>query len=642
VFATYACIGLLLVVALGVAMATGYGSLAKQRGLAEGRSEAALLAQTVVEPALNGRPLSAGLTTTERAALTRSVTQAVASHGVLRLRLRDLAGNVVFADDGSGQEERPEVTALQAADGATVARLSHLNSDANDSGPPGPESVEVYLPLRAGSPRHLVGVLEIYLPYAPISADVAGDLHNLYRDLAIGLALLYLVLFGLAFWVSRDLRRQVASNVHLAEHDTLTDLPNRGVYRRRAQQALQRSSLQRPVVLAIVDLDRFKDVNDTLGHRTGDALLCEIARRIDAACGPGDTVARLGGDEFGLVLTSGLDPDSAFRHLRELIDLETSIDGLPLSIEASIGYVVAPHDGTGVDDLMQRAEIAMYTAKSRRSGVAHYEPSQDTYDPSSLTLVSELRHGITADELVLLYQPKTRLSDGRAVAVEALVRWQHPVLGLLAPGRFLPLAEQTDLIYDLTGWVVDAALSDLARLPDDISVAVNISARNLVKPEFSSMVIEALEARSVAPGRLILEVTETALLADPLGASQILQNLNGHGVRVSIDDFGSGQTSLGYLSSLPVHELKIDKSFVSDMLQDEGHAAIVRSIVDLGHNLSVRVVAEGIESLDVLTSLRHAGCDEAQGFFIARPMPLGPLVEWLSRRRVAGDLTLIA
>ena len=621
--------GLIPVLVLGVVLAGNYRSLARERGVAEGRSEALVVAQTAVEPILDGRPLSNGLSATELRDLRRLVKRSFAAHNILRLRLRDLAGNVVFSDDGSGFKQAPDDEALDAARGSIVARLTRLNSDANDSGKMGPEAVEVYLPLQAGTPAQRVGVLEIYLPYAPINADVTADLHNLYRDLAIGLALLYLVLLVITASASRGLRRQVAWNAFVAEHDTLTDLPNRALFHRRAVSTLRSNRGWGPTAIAIVDLDRFKEVNDTLGHQNGDHLLAELARRLEVETRLGDTVARLGGDEFGLILTNVIDPERALRRMRDIIHREALVAGLPLSIEASIGYVVAPEDGTDVDELLQRAEIAMYIAKAQRSGVVRYETSQNQYDPANLGLISELGRAIESDELVLHYQPKTRLSDGHVEAVEALVRWQHPTHGLLYPASFLALAEQTDLIFDLTTWVFDRALADLRLMPSDLSLAVNVSARSLARADFADRVIESLEHRGVPASRLIVEVTETALLTDPARAAVLLSTLDAHGVRVSIDDFGCGQTSLGYLSSLPIHELKIDKSFVSDMLEDRKHGAIVRSIVDLGHNLSLRVVAEGVETTIVLDQLRMTGCDVVQGFLLARPMPAAQLLDWL-------------
>jgi len=632
-FVTYAAISLIPVLIFGFVLSASYRTEATQRGVAEGKSEALLIAQTAVEPILDGRPLSQGLTSTETNDLNRLVRHAVRGRDVLRLRLRNLDGQVVYSDDGSGFKEVPEDEALDAAKGTIVGRLTHLNSDSDDSGPVGPESVEVYLPLHAGSPAHLVGVLEMYLPYAPINADVSAELHNLYKDLALGLGALYLVLFAISVSMSRRLRQQVKANKFLAEHDSLTNLPNRTLFHRRAQEALAVGlDSETRTVIGIVDLDRFKEVNDTLGHHNGDQLLTQLALRLADSTRPQDSVARLGGDEFGIILCDVADPETALHRLRDVIQNEVEVSGLPLSVESSIGFVVAPDDGTEVDELLQRADVAMYMAKAEHVGVARYEESRDHYDAANLELVSQLRHAIDDDELVLYYQPKATLAQAEVEAVEALVRWQHPTHGLLPPDRFIPFAEQTDLIDKLTGWVLERALTDIRDLGPDashISVAVNVSARNLGRANFAHQVIDKLMALGVPPERLIIEITETALLTDPHRAAAVLSELDAAGVRVSLDDFGMGQTSLGYLSSLPVHELKIDKSFISDMLTNPAHAAIVRSIVDLGHNLSLSVVGEGIETEEVLAAVCEAGCDLAQGYLLARPMPLEQLRGWL-------------
>jgi EAL domain-containing protein (putative c-di-GMP-specific phosphodiesterase class I) len=307
-----------------------------------------------------------------------------------------------------------------------------------------------------------------------------------------------------------------------------------------------------------------------------------------------------------------------------------------LSIEASIGYVVAPADGSDVDELLQLADVAMYEAKRQHAGVVHYDNTQNHYDASNLALVAELRHAIDANQLVLHYQPKTRLDDHRVEAVEALVRWQHPEHGLLYPDRFVPLAEQTDLIDKLTEWVVTNALKELVALGplnQELTVAVNVSARNLGRPGFADQVFSALSDAGVPAHRLIVEVTETALMTDPGRATAVLGELSAAGVRISLDDFGQGQTSLGYLSTLPIYELKIDKSFVTDMTDNPAHAAIVRSIVELGHNLAFSVVAEGVETQVVLSDLSQTGCDLAQGYLFARPMPAEALVSWLRTTR---------
>jgi len=639
-FATFAVIMLVPVVLLGLVLASSYRREADRRGLAQGHAEALLMAQTAVEPILDGRPLSQGLSPSETADVQRLVHTSVHSGDVLRLRLRDLAGNVVFSDDGSGLQKQTgddddHDEALAAARGVAVARVTRLNGDSDDTGPLGPESVEVYLPLLAGSPIHRVGVLEVYLPYAPISTDVDAGLDSLYRNLAIGLAVLYVLLFGISFSVGRKLRRQVKVNAYMAEHDALTSLPNRILFHRRVQEALRRGSeTGQATTIAIIDLDRFKEVNDTLGHYNGDRLLAALSERMAAHLRGLDALARLGGDEFGIVLVGVSEPEEILTRLRQVIEHEVEISGLPLSVEASIGYVVAPEHGEDVDELLQLADVAMYVAKAQHAGVIRYDPSQNHYDAANLTLVSELRHAIDEDELVLFYQPKVSLPDGRVDAAEALIRWQHPELGLLPPDRFIPFAEQTGLIDRVTEWVVIRAIEDLREWSDGLSVAINVSARNL-QPKLVSLLVEALVASEVDPSRLYVEITETALMTDPERAAVVLQDLHQAGIGISIDDFGTGQTSLSYLSALPIDEIKIDRSFISDMTVSIGHHAIVRSIVDLGHNLGLRVVGEGVETEEIASALTAAGCEVAQGYLYARPMPVEALTDWIVSRQSA-------
>jgi diguanylate cyclase (GGDEF)-like protein len=633
-FVVYALVTSIPVIGLGVVLAGTFRKEANRRGLAEGRAEATLIGQTTVGPELDGQSLSGGVTAADKADLGRIVSRAVGQGRILRLRVRDLAGNVVWSDDGSGFGEQPEDEALDAARGETVARLTHLNADSDDEGPTGVAAVEVYLPLVAGDPGRRVGVLEIYLPYAPIAHDVQAGLHNLYLDLSLGLGALYLLLFAITVSVSRGLRRELSINAFLAHHDALTELPNRSLFLSRARTAVAQTSPERPpVAVAIIDLDHFKDINDTLGHQSGDQLLTQLAQRVSANMRAGDTVARFGGDEFGLVLCDVADAEQALRRLRDVIAAEIDVRGLPLSVAPSIGFVTVADRDADVDTLLQHAEVAMYAAKAQHAGVLEYRPDLDQYDASSLALLAELRHAIADDQLVLHYQPQASTASERVSAVEALVRWQHPVHGLLYPDRFLPLAEQTDLIDTLTEWVIDEALAQAQRLSDqgfDLAIAVNVSARTVVRPEFAGEVIAALQRSEVDPERLIVEVTETALLIDPARAADVLTELAAAGVTISLDDFGQGQTSLGYLSRLPVHELKIDRSFVTDMDENPSHAAIVRSIIDLGHNLSMLVVAEGIETESVLATLRGYACDMAQGFFLARPMPAASLDAWLA------------
>jgi diguanylate cyclase (GGDEF)-like protein len=386
----------------------------------------------------------------------------------------------------------------------------------------------------------------------------------------------------------------------------------------------------------VFDLDRFREVNDTLGHRNGDALLEQLGDRLAAAMRPGDTIARLGGDEFGVVLVDVADGDeaeTALRRLRAVLSDGLIVDGLPLTVEASVGYALAPEDDTDVDTLLRFAEVAMYVAKRRHLGVARYREADNPHDGGALALVGELPRALENDELVLHYQPKADVETGRVEAVEALVRWQHPELGLLFPDAFIPAVEQTELIEPLTVWVLRRALGDLAEMDGQVGagtrlrVAVNVSARSLARPDFAASVLEVLQQQRVAPDRVILEMTETALLVDPDRAALALEELARAGVRISIDDFGAGQTSLGYLATLPVDEVKIDKQFVLDMALNPRNAAIVRSVVELAHSLGFTVTAEGVETSDAYGDLRSMRCDAAQGYLLSRPVPLEGLAD---------------
>jgi diguanylate cyclase len=636
-FAAYAAISAVPVVALGVVLASAYHREADRRGLDEARSESALVAATTIEPVLEGVDLRTGLTDEQRTQLQRVGDSMVARHSVLRVRLRDLDGVAVWSQDGSGLGGVPEDEALDAAKGTVEAEITRLNSDANDAGEAvGQRAVEVYRPLYTGSRTEPVGVLEVYLPYDPIARDVSAGLGTLYRDLALGLGLLYVVLAGLSLATTRRLRQHARHNAYLADHDQLTGLPNRRLFEQRVEE-LATSHTGGSAAVAVLDLDRFKEVNDALGHRNGDELLVRIAGRLADAVRPGDTVARLGGDEFGVVLarvTDEGDALAALERLRAVVEQPLQVGGLPLTTEVSTGFALLPHDGDDAGTLVRRADIAMDVAKAGHSGVVRYDPAQDQYDSDRLAVVGELRRALGDDELVLHYQPKVDLLDGDVHEVEALIRWQHPRSGLLYPDAFLPLAEQTGLIDPLTDWVLAEALRQLAEWDDAgiarLSVAVNVSARNLSQAAFGDRVLAAVARSGLAAERLVLEITETALFADVDRAGSVLRRLADAGVTISLDDFGQGQTSLGYLSRLPLRELKIDRAFVTDMAHDEPHAAIVRSVVELAHNLGFVVVAEGVEDVDTLTALRETGCDAAQGYVISRPMPPAYVGPWLA------------
>ncbi len=630
----YAAISLVPLVLLGAALATTYRTDARGRGRAEGASQAELIAGHIVEPLLAGQPLNDGLTAGEQSSLKTLVARMTADHSIVRLRLRGLNGIVVFSGDGSGMTGVADNEAIDAGAGEDITDLTKFNADQNDTGPVGESVVEAYRQLSAGTPPHPVGVLELYLPYGPINQDVSAALHHLYRDLVLGLALLWLLLLGICISVTRGLRKEIALSTFLAEHDPLTELPNRLVFHRRAGVALAEAAREHaPLAIAIIDLDRFKEINDTLGHQSGDVVLTELADRLRRSISDRDTVARLGGDEYGLILHGVDDAASLYSRIRGVLDHDVEVGRLHITIKASIGFVVAPEDGTDVEELLQRADVAMYIAKTKQVDAVRYDARDDHYSADNFGLIGELRDGIDNGELVLHYQPKVLSINGRLEAVEALARWQHPLHGILGPDKFIPFAEHTDLIDNLTMWALTTALTEIRRLgsmASDVAVSVNVSARNLARADFAERVVGILDRLGVPAHRLVVEITETALLTDPIRAATVLNELAAAGVNISLDDFGCGQTLLAYLSALPLHELKIDKSFVTDMMTDVSHDAIVRSIIDLGHNLGLRVVAEGVETNAVLLRLRASGCDVVQGFLLGRPMTFDQLARWMT------------
>jgi histidine ammonia-lyase len=426
-----------------------------------------------------------------------------------------------------------------------------------------------------------------------------------------------------------ELRRQAEMNRHQALHDALTGLPNRVLFRDRVGQTIRSSERDdQKFAVLVLDLDRFKEVNDTLGHAAGDQLLLEVGGRLQAALRAEDSIARLGGDEFA-ILVVGAEAQAAIEvasRIRETLDQPLILQGLPLRIDASIGIALYPTHAVEVDGLIQRADVAMYVAKHNNVGSTLYDPDQDAHQP-------ELRRAIHERELVLHYQPKIEVSDGRVRGVEALVRWCHPERGLLGPDEFIDAAQETSLIGPLTRYIVDEALrqcQEWARGGHKLMVSVNVSTRNLIDTQFPDDLARLLDKWQVPPSLLELEVTETAVIADPFRMKAVLERLGAMGLRLSVDDFGTGYTSLGYLTRLPINELKIDRSFVSNMTHSEQDEVIVRSTIDLGRNLGLEVVAEGVESAEVLERLRSLGCDVAQGFLMSRALSADELTAWLN------------
>jgi diguanylate cyclase (GGDEF)-like protein len=445
------------------------------------------------------------------------------------------------------------------------------------------------------------------------------------------------VILSLVVGFQRQLIRQAEASRHQALHDPLTGLPNRELFADRVGQAIRSADRElHSAALLLLDLDRFKDVNDTLGHHHGDLLLGEVAARLTGTLRQVDTVARLGGDEFAVLL-----PDagaegaaSVADKLRTALHQPLVLDGVGIDLDASIGIAVYPDHGGDAAELLQHADVAMYAAKEAHAGFVVYDPALDQHSPRRLALLGGLRRALERDELVLHYQPKADVDTGRVLGVEALVRWQHPDHGLLGPGEFIPLAERTGLIHPLTRWVLDAALCQAAewhRAGHRVSVAVNVSTRSLLDQGFPDQVAEQLSAWQVPASCLVLEITESAVMADPALALDVLGRLHELGVGLAVDDFGTGYSSMAYLKALPVDELKVDRSFVGHMVSSPSDAVIVRSTIDLGHNLGLRVVAEGVETRATWETLKRLGCDTAQGYLLGKPMPAAELEPWLER-----------
>jgi diguanylate cyclase (GGDEF)-like protein len=409
-----------------------------------------------------------------------------------------------------------------------------------------------------------------------------------------------------------------------AQHDSLTGLPNRIAFREWIDQTIE-SQPADPLVVLIIDLDSFKEVNDTLGHQMGDRLLCSVADRLTEEFDDDASVARLGGDEFAIAVSirPGDDPAALGARVGAALAVPIPLEGLLLPATASVGAATYPHDGENVDTLLQRADVAMYLAKEQKTSFEMYSAERDRHTTRRLSLLGELHHAIERSELIFYYQPVADLVTGRISSTEALIRWEHPRHGLIPPDEFVPLAEPTGLIEPLTAYAFEHALRQCRAWLDEgnqIGVAVNVSVRNLYEAGFAGKVARHLALARVPAELLTLEITEGTVMADPVRAATVLDELHTMGVRISIDDFGTGYSSLVHLKRLPVDSIKIDRSFVMNMENDDD-AAIVRSTIDLAHNLGLKVVAEGVESELHWRTLSQLGCDYGQGYYIARPAP---------------------
>jgi diguanylate cyclase (GGDEF)-like protein/PAS domain S-box-containing protein len=420
-------------------------------------------------------------------------------------------------------------------------------------------------------------------------------------------------------------------------HDALTKLPNRVKLYREIDHWMHHREDDHLCALMLIDLDRFKEINDTLGHQVGDRLLQLIGPRLETEMSemPG-MIARLGGDEFAIFLPRIRNQRQAIVFGHRVLDAlrqEFDVEGFCTEISASIGISLCPTQAQDVSTMMRYADVAMYRAKTEMSGLSLYNAEYDPHSPKRLALMGELGRAIREDQLCLYFQPKVSLESNSFYGFEALLRWNHPELGFVPPGEFIPIVEMTSLIHPMTAWVLEKSIEQCRLWHDQglaVTVAVNLSARNLLDENMPKQVMRLLQQYQLPPKYLELEITESSIMTDPHRAMRVLDQLHDLGVLLAIDDFGTGYSSLAYLKRLPVQTLKIDYSFVRNMLEDKQDEVIVNSTIHLAHNLGLRVVAEGVENEELLRRLDMMGCDDAQGYHIGRPMPADKVDEWVS------------
>ena len=618
------------IILLGLVLSQILTSFVRDRAITSTRRSIQVGASIGIQPHLSADELASGFTSAETRELEEILGGQTFLDGTVEeyaIFNRDL--EEVYGVSSSQQGDTEDLR--EALEGKTTSSLFTRD---------GTEFLSVFVPLRFGTDVPPAGVLEISVPYEPIASAIRTDARQLQLVLLAGLALLWLALFRIVADASKKLRKQAEFNEYHALHDGLTNLPNRGLFRDRVHQAIAIGSRENHIgAVMLMDLDRFKEINDTLGHHKGDIVLQQVAQRLQRGLRETDTVARFGGDEFALLLPNIPGPAAALNvaeKVRESLHQPFVIEGMALDVHASIGIAFFPGHGEDVDLLIQRADVAMYLAKAAHTGCEIYAAERDQYSPNRLALVADMRRALEHEEFVLYYQPKVDLKTGESHIMEALVRWDHPLRGMIPPNEFIPLAEHTGLIESLTLYVLDRALRQVAAWREqdvDLTVAVNLSPRNLLDLHFPEHVQKLLTKHRVPPGCLQLEITESTLVSDPTRAMGILGRLNQMRVEMSIDDFGTGYSSLAHLRKLPVQELKIDKSFVMNMDNDESDAVIVRSTIDLGRNLGLRVVAEGVETAEVYRRLITLGCDFAQGYFRSHPMPAHEVPRWISLSR---------
>lgn len=629
-------------IVLGFILARVLQAQIVSRTLADESEAARIIAHIGIQPHLSPHDLRYGLTPAGVRALDEQLSARSVTQDLARIKIWNSHDEVIYSDDHSliGRTLEPSddlENALEGKPNSADVVTPRLHTETASEVGLG-ELVEVYVPLRFAAAGPPEGAFEIYLSYKPIAAAIAHDKRMIALLVAIGLGLLWLILFRIVAQASRRLSRQTRENYRLAHYDPLTGLPNRTLFIRGVARTVRREASQPDTVaVLLIDLDRFTEINNTLGHANGDRVLREVAGRLSSTFSENAQLARLGADEFAILChaTNGeLGARAAAAAVQASLEPPVVIDGVALNVEASIGIAVMDDPSAGPDLLLQRADTALARARSRSSRIHVHSPSCDYFDANRLILLGEARTALERGEFVLHYQPKVDLQRRRVTGVEALVRWNHPERGLLGPQEFVPQIEPTALVGPFTLQVVEQALAQMVawrRRGIDLEMSVNLSARNLLDPELPEQVAALLRRHGIPAQRLTVEVTESAALVDPERAVASLKALRAAGVGVSIDDFGTGNASIEYLATLPASELKIDRSFITDMLEDSRAEAIVRSTIDLARNLGLTIVAEGIETDAVMEHLTALGAQTGQGYVISRPLPAEELTAKLGQ-----------
>lgn len=617
-FAVCTAVGLALAAGAILLVVRHYNTVQAERGAT---AQARVIAGTILRGALTKADFARPSAGPRRSELDKLVEQRIFGEGIVLVNLYSRDGKVTYSTDhrlvGSRIDDQSHIR---------EALLGSVRGDVTTVGEQ--KALRSYAPVAVPGGT---GVVAIFQDYGPIGRAAQATFLPVVGIFEAVLVLLFLALVPILRRVTLRVQRQMEEIEHRAYYDELTGLPNRTLFRDRIEQALLAAGRERrTTVVMLLDVDRFKEVNDALGHETGDLLLKEVGERLRPELRAHETLARLGGDEFGVLLPNGSAEEAmaVADRIHAALITPFALRGLALEVAASVGVAVHPDHGEDVDTLLQHADVAMYLAKEAHTKTAVYDAEQDENDAARLTLAGELRGAIESGELVLHFQPKADLKTGRIVGVEALVRWQHPEHGFIPPNDFIPLAERTGLIKPLSRHVVTSALRQCAAwnaIGLELHVAVNLTIPDLLDLDLSDWIATMLAETGVRPEQLELEVTESTILADPFRVRQVLTRLNEMGLRLAIDDFGTGYSSLAYLKRLPVQAIKIDRSFVMEMCEDASDATIVRSTIDLGRNLGLDVVAEGVESQEILDALREYGCTLAQGYFIGKPMPADEL-----------------